>query len=275
MTPEHPSDPELRTLTLPSGPATYTDEGSGPTVLAIHGLPGSVRDWRWLGSALDGRVRLVRIDMPGFGGTPLSTSPSAKLADRADFVASVVDALELDRPLVLGHSMGGPVATSLAVRRPDALRALGLLASVAHRPHQMIRGVPRGALAATFRLPGVSRLFAGPLERAYEGFGFRHTTPVGRHHALQCVGALRFPEHAANLAAVRVPTLVAWTEDDPLVEKAVSEELYWRVATGPRVRFPDGGHNLQKSRAVELADTLVAWSEQLWAPWEGSPPSER
>lgn len=266
MTPEHPSDPPLQTVQLPSGPVSYTDVGQGPVVLAVHGLPGSVRDYRWLGAALEPRVRFVRIDMPGFGGTPLATEPSPTVRARADFVAAFIEALDLDRPLVLGHSMGGPVVTSLAAHHPESLRALGLLASVAHRPHQLVRNLPRRSAAFVFRLPGVARVLSGPLERAYRSVGFRNTTEQGRRHALQCVAALRFPENAANLAAVRVPTLVAWTDDDPLVEKAVSEELYWRVAMGPRIRFADGGHNLQKTRAVELGDAIDAWAAQLWGP---------
>ena len=53
----------------------YTDEGTGPVVLAIHGCPGSVRDWRWLGHPLASHFRLIRLDLPGFGETPLGHSP--------------------------------------------------------------------------------------------------------------------------------------------------------------------------------------------------------
>lgn len=44
VTPERPSDPDVRTAQLPGGSFTWTDEGQGPVLVAVHGLPGSVRD---------------------------------------------------------------------------------------------------------------------------------------------------------------------------------------------------------------------------------------
>jgi pimeloyl-ACP methyl ester carboxylesterase len=60
--------------------------------------------------------------------------------------------------------------------------------------------------------------------------------------------------------------MVACARDDPFVEVAISKELYWRCPEGPRLEFPDGGHNIQKSRAVELAAALDAWAQQLSSP---------
>ncbi len=104
----------------------------------------------------------------------------------------------------------------------------------------------------------------GPwVARALRRRGFRDVEPQAAVHVLRCAGALDFGRHAANLAALRVPTLVAWAEDDPLVESAVGELLYWRAPAGPRVRFPSGGHNIQKTRAIELGEALVAWCGEL------------
>jgi pimeloyl-ACP methyl ester carboxylesterase len=93
----------VSTAHLRKGPFTYTDEGAGEVVVALHGLPGSVRDWRWLAPALAG-VRLVRIDQPGFGGTPLQTEPDSSLAARTRFVLAALAALAIDRFVVLGPS---------------------------------------------------------------------------------------------------------------------------------------------------------------------------
>lgn len=260
MTPDRPSDPPRRRIDLPGGPAFYTDEGAGPTVLLVHGLPGSARDWRWLGSALEPQLRVVRVDMPGFGETPLATGPDPSIAARADFVARFVAALGLDRPLVFGHSMGGVVVAAFAVRHPEAARGIGLLASVGHRPHASVRGVPRRAMSWALRVPGVASLARTSLARAMDAQGFRGHTHAQHVHTMHCLAALDFADHADNLARLRVPTLLAWTQDDPQVDAAIQEELYWRVPPGPRIRFPDGGHNLQKSRAVELAEAIAAWA---------------
>ena len=259
MTPEQPSDPPRKIVELRSGPASVTDVGEGLAVVAVHGLPGSVRDWRWLGPALEPNVRFIRIDMPGFGETPLATAPSASIRARADYVGEVIDALALDRPVLIGHSMGGAVVTDYASRNPNRLRGLGLVASVGHRPHKMLRNVPRTAISWMLRVPGVARLVASRLHQQMLAGGFKGYDHAQEVHTMHCLAALDFPTHAANLAALRLPTMVAWTRDDPFIEADIFDELYWRVPTGPRVAFATGGHNLQKTRAVELGAATSAW----------------
>lgn len=257
-----PSDPERRVLTLPGGPATVTDAGEGPVVVALHGLPGTVRDFRWLGAALEPRLRLVRVDLPGFGGTARG---GRTLDERADFVARVLDALGIERAVVLGHSMGGGVATAVAVRHADRTDGLVLLASIGLRRHRIHRAIPGGPwwLSALLSVPPL-RALTMPLNRrlfALGGFkGWDDATLVETMHVL---GATSLAEHAANLRALRVPTMVVWSEDDPLVEAAIGEELYWGVPPGPRIRFATGGHALANSRACEVADALAAWVPSL------------
>ena len=141
-TPARPSDPPPRVGWIRSGPFGFSDEGDGPTLLALHGLPGSGRDYRWLAAALDGRVRLVRLDQPGFGATPRSTEPSPSLEARTRFVVDAARALGLERFSLLAHSMGGPLAMSVAAALPGQVERLALLASVGVRPHPMVRRTP-------------------------------------------------------------------------------------------------------------------------------------
>ena len=107
-----------RTIALRAGPAAFLDAGEGPPVVCIHGLPGSSRDFRWLFEPLASRVRLVAVDLPGFGQTPIATAPDASPEGRAAFVLELVDALGLEAPFLVGHSMGGVVAVAAVARRP-------------------------------------------------------------------------------------------------------------------------------------------------------------
>ena len=54
--------------------------------------------------------------------------------------------------------------------------------------------------------------------------------------------------------------MVVWTKDDPMIEVSISDKLYWICPTGPRVVFQDGGHNPQKSRAVEIGEAVTVWA---------------
>ncbi len=255
-----PSDPPRRTARLrDGGPFSYTDEGAGPAVVAVHGLPGSARDFRWLAAALTG-VRVVRLELPGFGETPLATAPGPSLAARGAFVVSALEALGVERCVLLGHSMGGGVALAAAVQAPARVAALGLIASIGLRPHRMFRRLRAPRLfAAGVDLPLLGPPVRALLWRAFRALGFpAQTTTAEVAHTLRCVAATRFEDQAAHVAALRQPTLLAWADDDAFIEPAVFEQLAAALPAGPRLRWPTGGHNLQKSHAEELARALEA-----------------
>lgn len=258
MTPERPSDPPLRTAWLAEGPFSYTDEGEGPVLVALHGLPGSARDYRWLAPALAG-VRLIRIEQPGFGGTPRRTEPSPRLFDRARFVTRALDALGIDRCAVLGHSMGGPLA--MCVASDARISGLVLLASVGLRPHRLMRKIGRRPdLARLLDVRPVARALLPPMRKGFVRAGFPESTPD--EAILQCTrifSQVRFSEIRDAVRGVTAPTFLAWAEDDPLVEGTIALELDRALPRGPRVAFDDGGHNIQKTRAIELGEAIVRW----------------
>lgn len=266
MQPEAPSDPRVEVRDLSVGRVSFTDQGpaeaQGPPIVAIHGLPGSARDFRWLGAALEPRQRFVRLNMPAFGQTPLSSMRRAGLVARADWVVRVLAELGLESAVLLGHSMGGVVATAACARHPQQFSGLALLASIGPRPHRSVRkmAVPPSILSGVLRVPGAAHLLEDRLRREFERSGFKSWTREQHVHSIHCLAALRFSEHARNLKRLRLPTLVAWAADDPFIEEAISEALYWQCPEGPRVRFDTGGHNLQKTRAIELASALVEWT---------------
>ena len=107
MRPESPLAPELRSIELSTGPLFYSDTGSGRVVVALHGAPANSRDFRWLDSAFAGRVRLLHLDLPGFGRTPAETSREATITELGAVVAEFCEAANLKDAIVLGHSIGG------------------------------------------------------------------------------------------------------------------------------------------------------------------------
>lgn len=259
-TPPTPSDPPVRTARVASGEFTYTDQGEGPTIVAVHGLPGSNRDYRWLGAALPKTVRLVRVDMPGFGGTPLETNPGLRFDQRGAFVAGAIEALGLERCVLVGHSMGGPVALSAAVQARERVAALALLASVGLRPHVLLRRFwGREGWAKAMDAAGVKHLARPAMALLFRLAGFPASTPRAQMvQSVRCIAGVDFEVQRRNLAALRVPTLAAWAEDDAFIEPAISQELAAALPRGPRLSWPTGGHNIQKTQAVELAEALVS-----------------
>ena len=265
MQPESPRDPPLRTLHLGDGPIAYCEEGDGVPVIAIHGAPGSVRDFRWLASCLGADVRFIRVDLPGFGQTPLSTLPSAGFDSRSALMMRFADALGLDRFVVLGHSVGGALAMQIAADAPDRVAGLALLGSMGLRPHRPFRENPSaGRISAWLRLPIAGHLLTHLVRKGFERTGFpRGMSATSVRQTMALVAEIDFERQNRNVERLQMSTLVAWTEDDRLIEADVSAELAVACPDGPRLSFESGGHNLQKTRAVETGSALQDWLPSL------------
>jgi pimeloyl-ACP methyl ester carboxylesterase len=108
-------------------PTYVVDAGEGPIVLLIHGYGDTADGWRRVVPGLLAGHRVVAIDVPPFGR---SGNPRAKpLIDFFDtFFPALFEELALDRATVIGHSLGGAIALRLAIRRPDLVERLGLVA---------------------------------------------------------------------------------------------------------------------------------------------------
>ena len=264
-----PSDPPLRTLPMASGPACYTDEGEGPALIAIHGLPASARDFRWLAPRVSEHLRFIRLELPGFGGTPSSTHPDPSPKGRARFILEFVEELGLTgverRPVLLGHSMGGVAACAAVDLAPDAFSGLALIASPGLRPHRQLARFPAGPLYSALRRPWVASALAPVVRRGFERVGFKGYPDTEIHRSVACVAHTSIARHARNIRALSLPTLTAHCEDDPLIEADILDTLSHAVPPGPRLRWAKGGHNPQKTHAEELGRALVEWTMQLAA----------
>jgi len=87
------------------------------------------------------------------------------------------------------------------------------------------------------------------------GFPRRWSIPQ-LSHTIDCAAALDFAPWAARISELPGATLVAWGEDDPLIPTDIARTLAELAPDGPRLVFPDGGHNIQKHHAVEIAGEL-------------------
>jgi len=106
----------------------YVVGGDGPPLVLVHGLGGTIENWRALAPPLAERHRVLVPDLPGHGrSAPL---PEARDVDAlSEALLAVADAEALRDAVWVGHSLGGVVALRAAVLRPDAVRGLVLAAS--------------------------------------------------------------------------------------------------------------------------------------------------
>ena len=103
--------------------------GSGEPVVLIHGLGLSGAIWDRVRDALGPGYRLVAVDLRGAGRTRELAAKELTLGQWAVDLGAVVDELGLERPVLVGHSLGASVALRYALERPDGVRGLVLIAA--------------------------------------------------------------------------------------------------------------------------------------------------
>jgi pimeloyl-ACP methyl ester carboxylesterase len=104
----------------------YSEIGSGPPVILLHGLGGSLQDWSENTCVLSRTHRLYDLDLPGFGGSSLpNTSIDYNLGHAADFLRAFADRLGLERVVLIGNSLGGGICLKFAIDYPG--RTAGLV----------------------------------------------------------------------------------------------------------------------------------------------------
>jgi 3-oxoadipate enol-lactonase len=103
----------------------YTDEGSGPVVLMLHGFPFDRSMWRGQIEKLSNGFRVIAPDLRGHGGTSVTSGPSM-MEEMAEDAVALLDELNVPRAVVCGLSMGGYVALALYRAHPSRVRALVL-----------------------------------------------------------------------------------------------------------------------------------------------------
>lgn len=236
-------------------PLAYIDQGTGPvTVIAVPGLPGSTREFRWLAAELTPRLRVVRVDLPGFGHSPRSRLAGMTPGQRSEPVRALIAALDLAPVALLGHSAGAQVVAHLSRHHPDLVRCCVLLAPSgpdAH-PGTFIRGAARA-----LQLRGARHLLdpIGRLAFAAQGLP-RYLTDDERAHTVLDAAACDFAEYAENLDHITHPTLVAWARDDPAIPTDQFQTVSALVPPGPRLVYDRGGHVIQQTHAEELGHAI-------------------
>lgn len=100
----------------------FEDLGDGPPVVVLHGLFGSSRNWRGIARALSAEHRVICVDLRNHGRSPWIGSMT--YSEMADDVRALIRSEGLDRPVVIGHSMGGKTAMVLALESPESVGRL-------------------------------------------------------------------------------------------------------------------------------------------------------
>ena len=117
-------------LPVAGGAIHYTDDGprDGQPLVLIHGLAGSMHNLTYaLVQQLSSDFRVITIDRPGTGYSTRDNDDLAALPAQAGMIGEFLDKLGVDKPVLVGHSLGGALALAMALQRREKIGALALL----------------------------------------------------------------------------------------------------------------------------------------------------
>lgn len=106
--------------------------GDGQPVVILHGLFGSAENWQTIARLLGGAYHVVAVDLRNHGESP--HAPGMSYSAMAADVIETIDGIGIDSVHLVGHSMGGKVAMTVAVTHPDRVRSLCVV-DIAPKPY--------------------------------------------------------------------------------------------------------------------------------------------
>lgn len=236
---------------------TYVDHGDGPPVLLVHGMAGSWETWLANIVGLAEQHRVIAVDLPGFGDSePLVEDDDFEGYVRA--LQGLLDELGVPSVAVIGHSLGGLVALSLASLAPERVRCVVLVSGggvTLSRTRLLAIQVAFWLLAAVLALPGVHRvLTSSRVIRAVT----RPAIHAGRDVPVDLLARM-MPRrvgpgfmHAVrrgadqldllDLARVTAPVLLVWGRHDRILPLATGQQLDRALQQSRLVVVEDAGH---------------------------------
>jgi pimeloyl-ACP methyl ester carboxylesterase len=262
---------------LDGQPINVVELGKGPPLLFIHGLIGRWTHWVEQLTAFADDHRVIAVDLPGFGDSPLPAAGGISVPIFARTVERLLEALEISAAAVVGHSMGGFTAVELAINFPQRVERLVLVSPAGLSTYNDRRSLQLVAQARRFK--GIFNAYHAQVA-AHAGLLARHprlrrleptTSIVTRHpdrlpapyvaEFVRGLAALGFIDgieanlnydYRERLGEIACPTLIVWGRQDKVVT-ARDAALYERLIPNARkVIFADTGHMAMIERPTEF-----------------------
>jgi pimeloyl-ACP methyl ester carboxylesterase len=127
-----------RSVRLDGGRVQLAELGSGPPLVLIHGLAGTFRYWLESARQLARDYRVLIPDVPGFGGSDPASHPFSMLPAGARMLAAC-ELLGAERPVLVGHSLGGPIAALVGEQSPERVSGVVLVSTTGLSPQRAWR----------------------------------------------------------------------------------------------------------------------------------------
>ena len=241
----------------------YKETGpqAAPALLLMHGFGSSLQAWDDWSLKLEQKYRVIRLDLPGFGLT--GASPANDYSEEKDLaiLTHFADKLGLEKFSIIGHSMGGKMAWTLAATQPERVQALVLMApdgfpeakDIGTKPYE----VPAVMGLIKYFLP--KYLVRKSIEPAFAEADALSDARVNRYYDMLRAPGVRaailersnqtiYTDPVPRLKAIKAPTLLIWGEQDQMIPSTNAKSYASVLSNSTTVLVPKLGHLLQEEQ---------------------------
>jgi len=237
--------------------------GDKPPVILLHGLMTSGLCWTDMARQLENDYDVIMPDARGHGQSGVPDFGYA-YNDHADDVAGLIAALQITKPVVIGHSMGGMITAVLAARQPDLLKGV-VLADPPFIPTKVQREVRDSDVADQHRkvlLLSLAEVIADAKKRhphrSAENIEIFAQARLQTSMAAFDILTPPYPDYKALIKKITIPALLVFG-DKGVVTKAIAEEI-----PGIQVEeIPQAGHSLHMDQPERFAAIIRSFLHSL------------
>jgi pimeloyl-ACP methyl ester carboxylesterase len=266
----------LRDVRVDGRQYCVADLGKGPPLLLLHGIGGSLYDWRHLLRPLARTHRVIAVDLLGAGESEIPETEDFSIAAQARRVRGLLDALGVPRATLVGNSYGGGIALRVAQDWPERIDRLVLINSVCY-PEEiptyvgLAKAPCAECVAETLPLGKMARWVLRNSYRTVETLTgeeldtyIQELRAPGRRSAIiRIIRAVVPPdttEFEARLKAIRSPALLIWGKFDPTVPIALGRRLVGDLPDARLVEL-EAGHVPNQECPLDVAQLIRGFLE--------------
>jgi pimeloyl-ACP methyl ester carboxylesterase len=278
--------PEGKFLDVGADRVHYTDRGKGPAIVFVHGLCGNLRNFAYLDMERLARShRVIVIDRPGAGRSVRGADSPANIYAQARMVAQCIEKLGLDKPVLVGHSLGGAISLAVGLNHPQVIRRLALIAPLTHAestppgafkglvlPSPLVRRLVSWTLAIPLSIinsrKAIAAVFAPeamPKDFPFKGGGLLGLRPHVFYAASSDLVAAPedLPDMECRYASMTVPVDVLYGRGDRILNVKRQGEALKQKFDRVNLRIIDGGHMLPVTQPALTTDWVLAVAAEV------------
>jgi pimeloyl-ACP methyl ester carboxylesterase len=251
---------------------------TGQPLVFVHGLSGSWQNWLEQLPVLAADHRVVALDLPGFGHSPMPAEPIS-ISGYARMLDHLFDELQIDAAAVVGNSMGGFIGSELAIAFPQRVERLVLVSAAGLSTYDDPRvrramptlGLLEGALTAgAIRVAGradtlalrprlrqaAMRVVVAHPERLPATLVAEQMRGAGKPGFMAAFASILDYDVRERLPEIACPTLIVWGERDHLISVRDADVFAELIPNSRKVIFADTGHMSMLERPAAFNELL-------------------